>query len=146
MALTVLSTPAVAAAAAGLPRGLRARLPAPVAHADPADTASPLDLRSAAFGQTGRRFELRVRLGGSLPVAGLVARNPLRSLCLEVEQQHPVRRQRICLIVGRSHTLSLARSARAVDGHWGAARPLSSHLRRPAAAPWSRRSRRTRRT
>ncbi len=131
LALLAAAGPAPAVAATGLPNGLRAVLPAPVAHADAADdTASPLDLRSASFGQTGRRFELRLRLGGPLPLAGLVPPDPLRSLCLAVEQRHPIRSQRICLHVARSHALSLLRSARGPDGRFGTARPLAAHVRR----------------
>jgi peptidoglycan/xylan/chitin deacetylase (PgdA/CDA1 family) len=130
LALTAVASAATSATAAGLPNGLRAALPPPVAHGDPADTASPLDLRSASFGQTGRRFELRIRLGGTLPLAGLVTPDPLRSLCLEVEQRHPVRNQRICLRVARSHALTLVRSARRSDGTFGSPRPLAAHVRR----------------
>ena len=151
LALTVLSTPAVAAGRGRfVPRGLpapaagarRARRPGGAAVAVAA--RSPVGARSV---RAGRRFELRVRLRWvAAVVAGLVARNPLRSLSLRGgAAASRSAGQRICLIVGRSRALCRSRAERA-----GRRRTLG---RRPAApaptsaapppAPWSRRSRRT---
>jgi peptidoglycan/xylan/chitin deacetylase (PgdA/CDA1 family) len=127
--IVVACTPAPARAAGTIPAGLRATLPAPTVHADPADVRSPLDLSSAAFGQTGARFELRVRTRQAMPLAGLAAGGG-RSLCLLVEQRQPLRSQRLCLAVGPGGKLSLREARRRADGSYVAAHTISARVRR----------------
>jgi peptidoglycan/xylan/chitin deacetylase (PgdA/CDA1 family) len=123
-----VTTPAEAAA--GLPHGLRATLPAPPSHRDARESRSPLDITVASFGQTGPRFELRVRLAGALPVAALAAGGHDDALCLELDQRPPGRTQRICLRVSGAHRLSLVSSRLRADGSSAGSRTIRARVRR----------------
>ena len=107
-------------------------MPRPVVHDDPADVPSPLDVAAAAFGQTGPKFELRIRTAGPLPLKALGS-TPGRSLCLLVEQRRPVRSQRICLAVAKDGRLSLVETRRRADGVYVAAHAVAAHVRRTSA-------------
>lgn len=113
---------------AAVPAGLHATLPAPVVHQDAADVPSPIDLAAASFGQTGARFELRIRTRGPLPATQLgTARG--RSLCLTIEQRRPARVQRVCLVPGRAGKLALVESRRRADGVYVGAHAVAAHVR-----------------
>jgi len=109
---------------------LRATLPAPVVHSDPADTDGALDVRSASFGQVDHRLRWRVELGAPLPVAGLAAGDAARFICVGVEQPPPGRRQRICLHVSPAHRLGLVVIPRHADGTFGRATRLRAVVKR----------------
>ncbi len=114
--------------AAALPVGLHATLPAPVVHEDAADVPSPIDLAAASFGQTGARFELRIRTRGPLPATQLgTARG--RSLCLTIEQRRPTRVQRVCLVRGRDGKPALVESRLRADGVYVGAHAVAARVR-----------------
>ena len=130
--VAVACVPAFARADGAIPAGLHDSLPRPVAHDDPADVPSPLDVAAAAFGQTGPKFELRIRTRGPLPLKALAAGEG-RSLCLLVEQRQPVRNQRLCVAVSKAGALSLVETRRRADGVYVAPHAVAARVRRTGA-------------
>jgi peptidoglycan/xylan/chitin deacetylase (PgdA/CDA1 family) len=129
-AVTLLAAAPAGAASPRLPGHLRATLPAPAVHADPADTDGALDVRSASFGQVDHRFRLRVELGAVLPLAGLAAGDPARFICVDVQQPPPGRAQRICLHVSPAHRLGLVSMRRRTNATYGSPTRLPAVVRR----------------
>jgi hypothetical protein len=83
----------------------------PLPHADAADApASPLDLRSVAFGQRGTQLVLRITTAGAWEPAQLAAA-PGRALCIDLYYGNlPTPRSRVCVIDGGEGDAALAYS------------------------------------